>query len=283
VIRKPTLSRFCKMSILAFGSSQTTLARRAKLMAAVGHPPQIPPPAPPSCSECSSKTQPAAGGPPTQSASRMWRSGDGKTRIDTATTSVISDPVAQHTIVLDHAKKEAMVIPMLPAGSAPAAPHAAAPGAPAAPQAPPVHVEDLGKSTIEGHEVEGKRYSMPPFTPPPKPAMPAAKMPAAKMPGMKMPAVPPLPGGKVPDAKLPGAPAAPKPPAAPTAPQPPKLPSKPSVTEVWTSVKLKTPVLTKTSTLGGEQTTYCKPTETAEHHPSIFQIPPGYKIKPPKL
>jgi hypothetical protein len=49
---------------------------------------------------------------------------------------------------------------------------------------------------------------------------------------------------------------------------------------VWTSVKLKTPVLTKTSTAAGEQTTYCKPTATAEHPASVFQIPPGYKIKP---
>ena len=257
-------------------------------MAAVGQPPQIPPPTPPSCSECASKTQPAAGGPPTQSASRMWRSGDGKTRIDTGTSSVISDPVSQHTIVLDHAKKEAMVIPMLPAGSAPAAP-AAAPGAPAAaPQPPPMHVEDLGKSTIEGHEVEGKRYTLPHFTPPAKPAMPAAKPPDVKMPGVKMPGLK-MPGVKmpgapaVPGASAPGALGAPKPPAAPAPPQIPKLPSKPSVSEVWTSVKLKTPVLTKTSTTAGEQSTYCKPTETAEHPPSIFQIPPGYKIKPPKL
>jgi hypothetical protein len=53
------------------------------------------------------------------------------------------------------------------------------------------------------------------------------------------------------------------------------------VTEVWTSVKLKTPVLTKVTTAAGEQTTYCKPTSTAEPHPSLFEIPPGYKLKPP--
>jgi hypothetical protein len=237
-------------------------------MAAVVHPPQSPPPAPPSCSECATKTQPVGGAPPTQSASRMWRSGDGKTRIDTPTTSVISDPIAKHTIVLDHAKKEASIIPMTPPGSA-APPPKGAPGVAAAPPPPSVHVEELGKSTIEGHEVEGKKYTLPHVPPPPKPAMPAAKMPAAKMPGIKMPA-----------AKMPGSPPVPKPPGAPTPPQAPKLPPKPSVTEVWTSVKLKTPVLTKTSTAAGEQTTYCKPTETAEHPPSVFQIPPGYKIKP---
>jgi hypothetical protein len=57
----------------------------------------------------------------------------------------------------------------------------------------------------------------------------------------------------------------------------------PSVTEVWTSVKLKTPVLTKVTTAAGEQTTYCKPVSMDEPHPSIFQIPQGYKIKPPKV
>ena len=78
-------------------------------------------------------------------------------------------------------------------------------------------------------------------TPPAKPAMPKLAIPKLATPG----------------AKPPGAPAMPKPPAA------PKLPAKPSVTELWTSVKLKTPVLTKVSTAA-----------------SVFQIPPGYKIKP---
>jgi len=238
-------------------------------MPAVGQPPQIPPPTPPSCSECATKTQSAAGGAPTQSASRMWRSGDGKTRIDTPTTSVISDPTSQHTIVLDHAKKEATVIPMSPPGSAATPPPGTAPGAAAAVHPPSVHVEELGKSTIEGHEVEGKRYTLPPLPPPPKPPLPKPPLPGGKMPGIKMP-----------EAKLPGAPTAPKAPQVPTPPAAPKLPPKPSVTEVWTSVKLKTPVLTKTSTAAGEQSTYCKPTETAEHPPSVFQIPPGYKIKP---
>lgn len=233
------------------------LAERAKLMAAVGQPPQIPPPTPPSCSECASKTQPAAGGAPTQSASRMWRSGDGKTRIDTPQSSIISDPVSQQTIVLDHVKKEASVIPMAPPGAA--APQAsAAPGSADAGIHPSsVQVQDLGKSMIEGHEVEGKRYTFPGQPSPPKPPMPA-------MPGLKSP----------------GAPGAPNAPQASASPQAPKAPPPPNIAEVWTSVKLKTPVLTKVTTPVGEQTTYCKPTESAEHPPSVFQIPPGYKIKP---
>jgi hypothetical protein len=187
----------------------------------------------------------------------MWRSGDGKTRIDTPQSSVISDPVSQQTIVLDHVKKEASVLPMAPPGSPP--PQAgAAPGTAAAGIHPSsVQVQDLGKSMIEGHEVEGKRYTLPGQPSPPKPPMPA-------MPGLKMP----------------GAPGAPNAPQASASPQALKAPLPPNIAEVWTSVKLKTQVLTKVSTPVGEQTTYCKPTETAEHPPSVFQIPPGYKIKP---
>ena len=118
---------------------------------------------------------------------------------------------------------------------------------------------------IEGHEVEGKRFTLPPFTPPPKPAMPQLKMPGAAQ------------------ASLPGAPKAPTAPGAPSPPPAPKLPSVPSVTEVWTSVKLKAPVLTQVTTSSGEQTTYCKPVSTEDPHPSVFQIPQGYKIKPPKV
>lgn len=217
------------------------------------------PTAPPFCSDCATKTQPAGGGPPAQSASRMWRSSDGKFRLDTPTSSVITDPSSQKAILLDHVKKEATIVPMPPAASG-----SAPPGSPQVPatkgQAQPAKVDDLGKSMIEGHEVEGKRFTLPAFSPPSKPEMP-------KVPG-------------APQAKLPGAPKAP---GAPKPPQAPKLPTVPSVTEVWTSVKLKAPVLTKVSTSAGEQTTYCKPVSGDEPHPSVFQVPQGYKIKPPKV
>jgi hypothetical protein len=196
----------------------------------------------------------------------MWRSSDGKTRIDLPQTSVISDPASQHTIVLDHLKKEASIIPMAPPG---APPLPGAPGAPTAPTPPSVHVQDLGKSMIDGHEVEGRRFTMPTPPTPAKPTMPAAKMPGLKMPGVSVPGV-----------KMPAAPGAPKPPGVPA---PPAMPKPPSVTEMWTSVKLKTPVLTKVTTPSGELTTYCKPTLTAEHPPSVFQIPPGYTIKAPDV
>jgi hypothetical protein len=175
-------------------------------------------------------------------------------RLDTPTTSIISNPASQKTILLDHIKKEAMVIPTPPAGAE------AKPGTPqtsgAAGMPPPLHVQDLGKSTIEGHEVEGQRFTLaPPQMPqaPPKPQTPQTAMP-----------------------KIPGLPASGAPPKLPT------KPPMPTVTEVWTSVKLRVPVLTKMSSSAGEQTTYCKPTSTEEPHPSVFEIPPGYKLKSPK-
>jgi hypothetical protein len=228
----------------------------AKLIAAVGHS-STPPPTPPSCSDCSTKTQPAGGGTSSQSASRMWKSSDGKFRLDTPTSSVISDPGSQKTILLDHIKKEATIFPTPPAGAG-TAPGIAPQGPAAAGSAPALKVEDLGKSMIEGHEVEGKRFTLPPFSPPQMAGMP------------KMPGTPQAPGAS-PSAS------APKPPQMPT------LPKVPSVTEVWTSVKLKTPVLTRVTTAAGEQTTYCKPVSMDEPHPSVFQIPPGYRTKPPKV
>jgi hypothetical protein len=221
------------------------------------------PPTPPSCSDCATKTQAAGGSPPKQSASRMWRASNGNMRVDTPHTSIITNPDGQKAIMLDHLKKEAMVIPMPPAqagASSSTSPQAPAGGAPP----PPMQVHDLGKSTIEGHEVEGKRYT---FTPPPMPPMPQPP---------QMPPLPQMP--KTPKPPQSATPQPPKPPQAPKPPQPPKLPQ-PTVTEIWTSVKLKMPVLTKVTTAAGEQTTYCKPKSTEEPHPSLFEIPPGYKLK----
>jgi hypothetical protein len=185
----------------------------------------------------------------------MWRSSNGNMRIDTPTASIISNPAGQKTILLDHLKKEATVVPTPPATAAPAPPGSPKmPGAPAPP--PPLQMQDLGKSTIEGHEVEGKRYTFSPPQPPPPPQAPA------KPQAPQMPKIPDLPAFATP----------PKPPQLPKPPQP-------TVTEVWTSVKLKTPVLTKVTSPTGEQTTYCKPTSTEEPHPSLFEIPPGYKLK----
>jgi hypothetical protein len=63
-----------------------------------------------------------------------------------------------------------------------------------------------------------------------------------------------------------------------------QLPAGPQiVSEIWTSCDLKMPVLTKVTTPAGIQTTYCKPTAIPEPDPSLFQVPPGYKVLPPKV
>jgi len=89
----------------------------------------------------------------------MLRSSDGKMRIDTPNTTVITDPAAQHAIVLDHLTKQAQIVPLQP--QAPQMPNLAVPGVPQVPGAPgmpPVAAQDLGKSFIEGHPVDGTRY-----------------------------------------------------------------------------------------------------------------------------
>lgn len=173
-------------------------------------------------------------------------------RIDTPSASIISNPAEQKTILLDHLKKEATVIPMPTAsGSAPLG-GPKMPGG--APSAPALQVQDLGKSLIEGHEVEGKRYVLPAAQKPQAPAMPQMPLPKGLQPPQML---------KAPQPQLPKAPSLPK----------------PTVAEVWTSVKLKTPVLTKITSALGSQTTYCKPTSTHEPHPSTFEIPPGCKLK----
>jgi hypothetical protein len=202
--------------------------------------------------------------------------------VDTSQTSVIADLAGKRTILLDHVKKEATIIPTPPA---PAAAPAGAPKPAGAAPPPPLQVHDLGKGMIEGHEVEGKKFVFSPPAPkaPPAPAPPQMpKMPQApqppKVPGAAPPSAPPPapPAPQMP--KLPQLAQPPKAPQPPPPPAPPK-PPQPTVTEVWTSTKLKTPVLTKVTSASGEHTTYCKPVSTEEPHPSLFQIPPGYKVK----
>jgi hypothetical protein len=210
------------------------------------------PPQPPACAECQTSTQYAQGGAPQQSASRMTRSSDGKMRIDTGTTSVITDPHTQQAMVLDHVQKTATILPMRPTPPQLAVPK---PGAPTPPFQPPstpsVGVQDLGKSVIDGHPVDGKRYIVQPPQAPQAPQM-----------------APP--------------PAAPGAPQAPQAPQMPQKPPMPTVADVWTSTSLGMPVLTRVSGPFGEQTSYCKPAASGEPHPALFQIPPGYKpVMPP--
>jgi hypothetical protein len=189
----------------------------------------------------------------------MVRASDGKTRIDMPDKSIITDPAAQRAILLDHAAKQAHILPMTPSSPQMPQMQAPMPGMPQLPKPPqsaPVSVQNLGKAMIEGHPVEGMRYIVQPPAPPTPPSLNIPKPP-------QMPNMPQMP-------------------QAPQAPQPPMPPVPPIVSEVWTSTQLKTPVLTKVTGPFGEQTTYCKPAAAAEPHPSVFQIPPGYKMVMPK-
>jgi hypothetical protein len=173
----------------------------------------------------------------------MFRSADGKMRVDTGATSVITDPASQKALVLDHIKKEARMVP-IPQAPAPGMPPL--PGALPAGMPKPPQVEDLGKGFIEGHEVDGKKYT---FHPPDKP--PALPTP----PGLAKPATPGMPGM-------------------------PQSPPKPTVAEVWTSASTMMPVLTKITGPFGQQVCHCKPGAAGAPppHPAMFQVPPDYKL-----
>jgi hypothetical protein len=108
-----------------------------------------------------------------------------------------------------------------------------------------MHVQDLGKSVIDGHEVDGKRYIIQP-PPPPQPPQPPQ--------------------------------AAGAPPALPK----PATPQMPTTADMWMSTKLGMPVMTQVTGPFGKQTSYHKIAAIAEPHPAMFQIPPGYKpVMPP--
>jgi hypothetical protein len=180
-------------------------------------------------------------------------------RLDYPNTSVITNPAGGYAIVLNHLKQEAHVVPIQQAPQMPHMPGMAA--APAMPSSPSqVKVEDLGMGMVEGVEVMGKRYTMKP------PAMP-------KMPSMpQAPAMPKAPG-------MPPAPAMPKEPAMPKAPS-----LQPIVTEIWSSTKLKMPVLTTVTGAFGQTTCYCKHAASGEPPPTAFQIPPNYtQVQPPAM
>jgi hypothetical protein len=254
---------------------------------------------PPVTAEYGSTLQQAGGqSPAAQSTYRFSRAADGKTRVDSGNLSVISNPAAAQTIVLDHVKKTATIqpspAPAPPNPAMPQMPSFSPPGMPGQPQAPGVKVEDLGKSVLQGHEVEGKRFVIPTLAPPKPPAfqMPGIPkipqlpgMPAAPKPpqtpgvpsapaGPQIPGMPPAPA--IP--QMPGMPAAPKPPQMPGMPPAPATPQPPVTGEVWNSTKMGVPMLTKMSGSFGQLTQVCHSAIPGEPHPSAFQIPQGYKV-----
>ncbi|HWF45954.1 MAG TPA: hypothetical protein VG168_03025 [Bryobacteraceae bacterium] len=215
--------------------------------------PPAPPPMP-TCSNCVTTTQLAKEGAiPNQVPSSILRSSTGQMRVDFPNTSVITNPAGGYAIMLNHLKQEAHVVPIPQAPQMPQMPGMGAmPGMPSS--LSHVKVEDLGMGMVEGVEVMGKRYTMNP------PGMP-------KMPSMPQePAMPQAPG-------MPQMPAMPKPPAMP-----------PLVSEIWSSTKLKMPVLTTVTGAFGQTTCYCKHAALGEPPATAFQIPPNYtQVQPPAM
>jgi hypothetical protein len=226
--------------------------------------------------------------PPMQSAYRLTRAAGGNTRLDSGNTSVISNPAAGQTILLDHIQKTATIQPLLSATPSPPGmppmPHLSVPGLAPAPSA---QVQDLGKGVLQGLEVEGKRYVI---QPPAMPNIPAPPKPSTfQAPGMpQVPGAPQVPGmpqlqgmSQVPG--MPNVPGAPGSQSAPNAPQGPTL------AEVWTSTSTRVPMLTKINGGFGQITQVCQGVTPGEPHPAAFQIPPDYKVielsppKPPAL
>lgn len=226
--------------------------------------------------------------PPVQSAYRLTRAADGNTRLDSGNTSVISNPAAGQTILLNHVEKTATIQPLLSATPSPPGmppmPHLAVPGlAPI----PPAQVQDLGKGVLQGLEVEGKRYLIQPPAIPNIPATP--QPPTFQAPGIpKLPGMPQTPGmPKVPG--MPQAPGMPKVPGAPGSQSAPNAPQAPTLAEVWTSTSTRLPMLTKMNGGFGQITQVCQGVVPGEPNPAAFQIPAGYKVihlsppKPPAL
>ena len=222
---------------------------------------------------------------------KMFRSSQGETHLDFGKTGLISKPGAKQAILLDHIKKEARIVPTPAHAQAPLPSPAQAPGG-GVPHLPAptslLHVKDLGKQMIGGHEAEGKMYT---FQPPKVPAAPATKgLPGFKGPELgalpKVPGLPQPPGMQPPSPAKPPAPGLAPPGVAPPAPGQPPTPGAPhgevQTLEVWTHTKLKVPVLTKANGMPGLQSSVCKDAKGSEPPASLFQIPPGYKLVEPK-
>ncbi|HLH39178.1 MAG TPA: hypothetical protein VKX39_08530 [Bryobacteraceae bacterium] len=124
---------------------------------------------PAACADCIETTRFAqAGLAPIQNAMQQFRSAEGKIRIDFGTMSIISNPLTQARMILDHPAMEARI---LAAPQLPPLPNMAGAQLPHLPALPPgllqiaaaaamaTRMEQLGKALIEGHEVQGMRYA----------------------------------------------------------------------------------------------------------------------------
>ena len=111
------------------------------------------------CAECVETTLPAIpGAQPLESLIRRYRAADGRVRVDLERISIITNPMTQERILLDHIAMEARILmEEVAIPQEPALPQI--PGIPAVPGIPNApNVVQLGKDFIDGLEVEGLRY-----------------------------------------------------------------------------------------------------------------------------
>jgi hypothetical protein len=124
-----------------------------------------PPPRPAACADCLETTLLARiGAVPTQLAMQQFRSLEGKIRLNFGTMSLITNPLTQVRILLNHVTLEARILASV-AGivAVPPLPSAAIGlAAGLALGAEMVKMEQLGIAFIEGHEAQGMRYLFPP-------------------------------------------------------------------------------------------------------------------------
>src|ERR1039458_34231 len=97
----------------------------------MAQPPSSTPPSsplPPASAEYETAMHAGPGKVPQVHKWKMFRSSQGETHLDFGKTGLISKPGAGQTILLDHVKKEARMVPTPPHAQAPTPPSAQAPG-----------------------------------------------------------------------------------------------------------------------------------------------------------
>ncbi len=143
-------------------------------------PPPIPTiPTPPSlpslpaaCADCVETVQFSGIAQIQENLTKRYRALDGKTRLDLGSFSIITDPISQVRITLDHLKMEALIIqpPALPSAPGVQLPGMSLALPPLPTDGPGVDIVQLGKSIVHGMEAEGFRYVFAiadPLSPPP--------------------------------------------------------------------------------------------------------------------
>lgn len=218
----------------------------------------------------------------TSTAAKYFRDAQSRTRIEQGQFASINDPQTGKSALLNLPNKIAIPqVPQPPQMNMMQPPQIPPmPGMPQMPKPPEMQqVSDLGEKFINGVKAQGKQYTVQPPQIPQKPELPKPpQMPQA--PQMQAPKPPQIPGMQAPQM-----PQAPQPPKPPQMPQPPQ-PRPPMKLEVWTSKELQLPIHSTVTDPKSGVTTITQMKDIVPHvklDPSMFQIPPDFKIQPPPM